>query len=86
MGAKWLYCYTFTSPAGLPLEILTLDWWVPGSTTRMELERFKGKQLFAEILTTTPESALAYMKRATMESSLHKVTTDCFNFRVATLS
>lgn len=50
-----------------------MDFWVPGSTTRMELERFKGKEIFGEILTTTGDTAVAYMRRATMDSSLHKV-------------
>lgn len=55
------------SAAGLPLSLLQADWWVPGSTARAECAKFAGKPLFREILTTTQESCLTWIKRATQD-------------------
>lgn len=55
---------------GIPHEILAMDFWVPGSTTRQELDRFKGKAQFKEILTTTKQSVMMYFSRATQDFSL----------------
>ena len=44
-----------------------MDFWVPGCCSRQENERFRGKKLFAEILTTSNETAMAYVCRATQD-------------------
>ncbi len=51
-------------PAGLPLEILSQDFWVPGSTVRAEGPQFLGKELYSEILQCTNETAYLYALRA----------------------
>lgn len=53
--------------SGVPHEVLSMDFWVPGSTTRQELDRFKGKAQFKEILTPTKETAMLYFSRATQD-------------------
>ena len=58
---------------GVPHEVLSMDFWVPGSTTRQELDRFKGKAQFKEILTPTKETAMLYFSRATQDFSLKVV-------------
>lgn len=35
--------------SGIPHEVLMMDFWVPGSTTRQELDRFMGKEHFQKI-------------------------------------
>ena len=52
---------------GLPLEILSLDFWVPGSTSRQDNAKFKNITPFKEILTTTDDSAELYVSRVTQE-------------------
>lgn len=53
---------------GVPHEILMQDFWVPGSTNRQDLDRFKGKQTFRKILTTTEQTCLKYFERATSDT------------------
>ena len=49
---------------GLPLEILALDFWVPEVSTRMETPRFANAKVFKEILSTSEQTCLVYIKRA----------------------
>ncbi|CAK9021468.1 Uncharacterized protein SCF082_LOCUS15362 [Durusdinium trenchii] len=51
----------------LPLEVLALDFWVPSVSSRWELPRFASVKVFREILATTEESAVAYIKRACLD-------------------
>lgn len=53
----------FTSP-GLPMEVLAQDFWVPGSTVRAEQSKYINKEIFAEILVCTDETACLYATRA----------------------
>ena len=53
--------------AGVPLEILALDHWVPGVVSRQEAPKFKNQQQFQEILTTTEVTAALYILRATKD-------------------
>ena len=59
--------------AGLTLEILGLDFWVPGSFSRAESAQFRGKELFKEILSPNDETALTYAKRAIEAMSSLKI-------------
>ena len=52
------------NPVGLPHDVLTHDFFVPGSTTRKDCDIYKGKELFSTILTTSPETCATYFKRA----------------------
>ena len=61
-------CIIATSLSGVPHEVLSMDYWVPGSSTRSELERFRGKTLFKEILTTNHETVMAYFTRAIQDT------------------
>ena len=54
-------------PAAFPHEILHLDFYVPGSSTRRENDKYKGKKIFQEVLDTTNDSCLAYFERAMKE-------------------
>lgn len=51
------------------MEVLAQEFWVPGSTIRAESGKYAGIEQFAEILTTTNETALLYMTRACEDSS-----------------
>ena len=61
-------CIIATSLSGVPHDVLSMDYWVPGSSTRSELERFRGKTLFKEILTTNHETVMAYFTRAIQDT------------------
>ena len=63
----WMPPYTSlkTLEPGVPHEVLMQDFWVPGSTSRLDLDRFRGKQAFRKILTTTDQTCLKYFERAT---------------------
>lgn len=54
----------------MPHEILAMDYFVPGSNSRMEFERYKGKKTFATILTTSPLTVLTYFQRVTQDCDL----------------
>ena len=53
--------------SGLPHEVLQLDFFVPGSCSRKEAERYRNKELFQEILEVTEEITVLYFKRATQD-------------------
>ncbi|CAK9037631.1 unnamed protein product [Durusdinium trenchii] len=53
--------------SGLPISVLSLDFWVPGCWTRKENPKFKGKGQFETILTTTETTAVLYATRATQD-------------------
>ena len=53
--------------AGLPHEILQLEFYVPGSTWRKDDPKFRGKAVYQEILETTAETAMCYVNRATKD-------------------
>lgn len=61
-------CLFETFPAGLPLEILSQDFWVAGSTVRAETPQFLGKEIYSEILQCTNETAYLYALRACEET------------------
>ena len=63
----------FITPAGVPHEILMSDFWVPQSTSRQEVDRFRNKDLYKSILTTTDRSCLTYFERATKDLVYHHV-------------
>ena len=56
--------------AGLPLEILAQEFWVPGSTIRSECPHVIGKQVFQDILTVSDETACLYATRASEDYGL----------------
>ena len=57
-------------PAGVPHDMLQMDFFVPGSTTRREHERYRGKALFAEILAVTKETTMTYFLRLVQDIPL----------------
>lgn len=54
-------------PEGLPIEILTMDFWVPGSSVRMDAPEFTGKDQFRQILEVTSETTVLWVKRVIQE-------------------
>ena len=56
---------------GMPHDVLQNDFYVPGCTSRKEADAFKGKPLWDTILQTTPETCVAYFKRATEDCLFH---------------
>ncbi len=66
---------------GLPLDILQHDWWVPGSTGRMEQPKFAGKSQWKEILTCTPETCLLWATRATQDHTMVVIAIEFFRTR-----
>ena len=72
--SQWFQCRpTLVAPAaGLPLSLLQAEWWVPGSSCRAESSKFAGKQQYKEVLTTTQETCMTWIKRATQEHLLPK--------------
>ena len=57
-------CGSNTFPAGIPLDVLQGDWWVPGSTGRADAAKYVGKPQWKEILTCTPEATMLWASRA----------------------
>lgn len=51
--------------AGVSHEVLQADF--PGCKSRLEVDAFRGKDVFAEILETTAETANLYFQRATQD-------------------
>ena len=49
--------------SAMPQDVLQHDYWVPGVDSRMQVQKFKGKPIFAQILTTTEVSACTYLRR-----------------------
>ena len=54
-------------PSGLPLDLLQADWWVPQSTVRSEMTKYKNNEVFKEILTLTQETCKTWILRATKD-------------------
>lgn len=68
IGPTWYCNIPFTSPpAGVTLDILAQDFWVPGIYSRAETPQFNGKDLFREILTTTDSTCVLWASRATQD-------------------
>ena len=63
---------TCFDPAAFPHEILHLDFYVPGSVTRKEHDRFKAKKIFQDVLTTTNDTCMEYFLRAMKDSLVDK--------------
>lgn len=61
-------------PAALPHEILQMDYYVPDSVNRQDVDRFKGKTIFQEVFTVAPETTQIYFKRAIGDWGLPKNT------------
>lgn len=53
------------NPAGMTLEVLCDEFWVPGSTSCYETAKYHGQAMFQEILTTTTATAELRALRAT---------------------
>lgn len=56
--------------SALPLDILHLDFYVPGVTTRMEHSLYVGKEQFQEILVTTDETCVLWATRAVQDKCI----------------
>eukprot|EP00435_Cladocopium_sp_Y103_P023953 s3522_g5.t2 len=55
------------SQSGITLDILALDFWVPGSCSRLEAPQYKNKEVFKEILSVSEASCKLYAERATQD-------------------
>ena len=62
-----IYITVAASTGGFPHEILCLDFFVPGSTSRRDHEKFRGKSQFQEIMQPTEKSVIVYFQRAMQE-------------------
>ena len=54
---------------GVPHELLQADYFVPGSCSRKEFDRYRGKEIFAEILEVTPEITMMYFDRVIQDTT-----------------
>jgi len=54
--------------SGVPHDVLVADYWVPNSVSRSEHERFKNKDTYRQILTTSETTCMAYFERATKDT------------------
>ena len=54
--------------SGIPLEIVALDFWVPGAGTRHSLAKYKGK-CYEKIIIANVPNAMLYFCRATQAMS-----------------
>ena len=61
---------SFTSPVGLPLDILGSDFWTPGSTTRADSPKYAGKPQFKEILKVDLEVCHVWVDRAIQDQRM----------------
>lgn len=59
--------YSCNFHAGVPLELLEKDFWVPGLTVRADSAKFAGKQQWREILNPTGASVLLWVCRLVKE-------------------
>ena len=50
----------------MPLDVLGNDFWVPGSSARKDLPKFKA-DIFQEMFTCTEETCMLYGLRATQD-------------------
>ena len=62
-----LKSHSFHFPAGVPLDLLEKDWWVPGVNSRAECAKFAGKQQWREILNPSGASVLLWATRLTKD-------------------
>lgn len=66
---NWQIFQFFSSPmSGVPHDVLVADYWVPNSVSRSEHERFKNKDTYRQILTTSETTCMAYFERATKDT------------------
>lgn len=63
----WCWMFQSNNVEGLPIDILTLDFWVPGSTARSDSTQYNGKPLFRQILDANEKSALLWVRRSIQE-------------------
>ena len=56
--------------SALPLYILQHDFYVPGVTTSLDQPQYNGKDIFKEILQTTPETCALWVNRATQDKCM----------------
>lgn len=49
--------------SAVPHDVLVHDYYVPGSTTRADADKYRGKSMFAEILKTSEETCMCYFSR-----------------------
>lgn len=59
--------------AGLPIEVLQMEFWVPDTDVRSEHPRYAGKELFREILTCTNDLAILWATRACKDYAIRWV-------------
>lgn len=52
---------------GVPHEVLQLDYFVPGSSSRLEHERYRGKKQFAAMLNVTDDITMTYFRRVVQD-------------------
>ena len=64
----YIHCIIWPFPPGITLDILALDFWVPGSCARVEAPQYKGKEVFREILEVTEAVSILYVQRVTQDS------------------
>lgn len=72
-----MFCVCIAAVAGMPLDLLQQDYWVPGVTVRQDSPKFHGKEMWREILHPTGETCMMWAQRMTKEpirqiSSLYK--------------
>ena len=72
-----MFCVCIAAVAGMPLDLLQQDYWVPGVTARQDSPKFHGKEMWREILHPTGETCMMWAQRMTKEpirqiSSLYK--------------
>lgn len=71
--AGWLVGFLLVPPwsccacEGVPTDVLQLDFWVPGCVSRSELDRYRNKPTFSEILRPSEEITMMYFSRAIEE-------------------
>lgn len=61
------FCKQSATAAGVPLDLLQQDYWVPGVTSRQDCAKYQGKQLFREILHNSGETCLLWLTRLTKD-------------------
>jgi len=84
--SHWVDHYiTWPFPPGITLDILALDFWVPGSCARADAPQYKGKEVFREILEVTEAVSILYVERVTQDSifSIHGKNTKPMMFCVS---
>ena len=58
--------------AGVPLELLQQDYWVPGVASRQECAKYHGKTVFREIFQSSGPTCLLWITRMIQEQ-LHQL-------------